>query len=154
MLRYLRIIVSAACPIGCILLITLWVRSYWWHDQIVSGETPAGWQIDSVRGHFQIERMLLSPNPYWEFNSYPVRTADKSDAPLFPDLTLSSYPDYVDVGSPYWFAFFVTSTVGILAALPWLRRRFSLQMLFIATTFVAAVLGALIYAHTSFAIHN
>jgi hypothetical protein len=145
MLHYLRIAVSATCLIVSVLLISIWVRSYWWHDQISSGETPAGWQIDSVPGHFQIERMLSSTYPYWEFNSYPVRTADSTDTPLLPDITLSSYPDYLDVGSPYWFALLFAAVVGILAAWPWLRWRFSVRMLFIAMTLMAAPLGALTY---------
>lgn len=150
MLRYLRIAVSAACLMLCVLLVALWVRSYSWHDQISSGETPAGWQVDSSSGHFQIERMLSSTYPYWGFNIWPVRAADQSDTPLFPDITLSSYPDYLDVGSPYWFAVLITVAVGILAAFPWLRWRFSLRMLFIATTLVATPLGALIYVLRQF----
>jgi hypothetical protein len=69
MLRYLRIAVSATCLMLCVLLVALWLRSYSWHDQLCSGETPAGWQVDSRSGHFQIERMLSSTYPYWEFNS-------------------------------------------------------------------------------------
>ena len=30
--RYLRIAFSATCLITCVLLIVLWVRSYWWED--------------------------------------------------------------------------------------------------------------------------
>jgi hypothetical protein len=98
-----------------------------------------------VPGHFQIERMLSSTYPYWEFNSYPVRAADSTDTPLLPDITLSSYADYLDVGSPYWFALLFAAVVGILAAWPWLRWRFSVRMLFIAMTLMAAPLGALTY---------
>jgi hypothetical protein len=67
-----------------------------------------------------------------------------------PDVTLSSYPDYLDVGSPYWFALLISATVGILVAWPWLRWRFSLRMLFIATTLMAAPLGALAYVLRQF----
>lgn len=145
MLRRVLNVASIVCLVACVAMLGMWVRSHSWHDQIVAGETPAGWQIDSMSGHFQIERMLPSPSPYWEFNSVPIRAGDRSDSPLFPDITLSSYPDYLDVGSPYWFAVLVTATVGILAALPWFHWRFSLRMLFIATTLVAAPLGALTY---------
>jgi hypothetical protein len=150
MLRRLRITVSTACLIVCVLLVSMWVRSYWWHDQICSGETPVGWQVDSVPGHFQVERILSSPSPYWEFGSHPVREGVNLGTPLFPDITLSSYPNYLDVGSPYWFAVLVTSAVGILSAFPWLRWRFSLRMLLIATTLVAATFGTLSYALNHF----
>src|SRR5438105_3321157 len=33
-LRYLRISFSATCLIACVLLIALWVRSYWWVDEL------------------------------------------------------------------------------------------------------------------------
>jgi hypothetical protein len=100
MLRRLLNIASIVCLVACVVLMGLWLRSYWWHDQIVSGETPAGRQIDSVPGHIQIERMRDSPNPYWEFNSCPVRAEYDFGTPRFPDLTLSSYPDYLDIGTP------------------------------------------------------
>src|SRR5436309_31493 len=33
-LRYLRIAFSATCGIACVLLVVLWVRSYWWYDEL------------------------------------------------------------------------------------------------------------------------
>src|SRR4051794_26966620 len=34
MLRYLRIVFSAFCGLACVLLIALWVRSYYWVDAV------------------------------------------------------------------------------------------------------------------------
>ena len=54
-LRYLRIAFSAFCVIVAVLLIALWVRSYWIRDRITHnyvGRTYAhfGYSIDSLRG--------------------------------------------------------------------------------------------------------
>jgi hypothetical protein len=39
--RKLRIAWSAMCGIACVLLIALWVRSYWWQDLYFSGVSPS-----------------------------------------------------------------------------------------------------------------
>jgi hypothetical protein len=46
-------------------------------------------------------------------------------------------------GMPIWFLIVLTSA---LATVPWIRWRFSLRTLLIATTLVAVVLGLIIYA--------
>ena len=40
MIRYLRIAFSVMCGIACVLLIALWVRSYWWADTVGLAATP------------------------------------------------------------------------------------------------------------------
>jgi hypothetical protein len=47
---------------------------------------------------------------------------------------------------PYWPVVLLASTLAVLGVLPWLRWRFSLRTLLIATTLVALVLGAIVYA--------
>ena len=39
MLKYLRIALTALSLTACVLLIALWVRSYWWADAIARGTT-------------------------------------------------------------------------------------------------------------------
>src|SRR3990172_7220509 len=46
-LQYLRIAFSATCLIACVLLIALWVRSYWWWD--TTSAVPKH-SLASVRG--------------------------------------------------------------------------------------------------------
>jgi hypothetical protein len=48
---------------------------------------------------------------------------------------------YISV--PLWLLFFVTAAIG---AIPWLRWRFSLRTLLIATTLLAVALGLVIWA--------
>ena len=43
-LRYLRIAFSATCLIACVLLIVLWVRSYW----LASGLSEHVWTIKEL----------------------------------------------------------------------------------------------------------
>jgi hypothetical protein len=47
---------------------------------------------------------------------------------------------------PHWFLVALTALPATLVVLPWLRWRFSLRTLLIATTVVAAILGLLVYA--------
>jgi hypothetical protein len=47
---------------------------------------------------------------------------------------------------PYWFLVLVSATLTAISWLPWWSKRFSLRTLLIATTLVAVVLGAIVYA--------
>src|SRR3954470_6536128 len=54
--RKLRIAWSVFCSLACVLLIVLWVRSYWYMDQLdcrYSG-LPCELRIDSLRGGAEI----------------------------------------------------------------------------------------------------
>jgi hypothetical protein len=44
---------------------------------------------------------------------------------------------------PHWFA---ATTISFLATAPWIRWRFSLRTLFIATTLVTVALGLIVWA--------
>jgi hypothetical protein len=39
MLKYLRIAVTALSLTACVLLVALWVRSYWWVDAVYVAQT-------------------------------------------------------------------------------------------------------------------
>ncbi len=149
-LRYLRIAFSATCLIACVLLIALWIRSYAWVDSVskrVSATTwitgwslegeilwmlesnpndsrPAGWNIDKMR----IEEWndVMDENPYYQPHPF--------GSPVLRRIAFDSIP--------YWFS---TLIVATLAALPWIRWRFSLRTLLIATTLFAVALGLIVY---------
>ena len=153
--RKLRIAWSVGCGIACVLLIVLWVRSYWWVDSVskrVSATTwitgwsleggilwmlesnpndsrPAGWNIDKAR----IEEFnnMMDGNPYYQPHPF--------GSPLLRRFAFDSKKGEI----PYWFS---ASLVASLAALPWLRKRYSMRTLLIATTLVAVVLGLIVYA--------
>src|SRR6266550_2296875 len=58
--RKLRIAFSATCLIACVLLIVLWVRSYWWNDGISGTNGSAFTRILTVQGNIYLQR--LAPN--------------------------------------------------------------------------------------------
>src|SRR4051794_10959899 len=49
--RKLRIAWSVMCLIACVLLIVLWVRSYWWADVFSSAK---GYSVGSLRGELLV----------------------------------------------------------------------------------------------------
>jgi hypothetical protein len=121
--RYLRIAFSAVCCITCLLLIALWVRSYVVYDRIVV-HYPSGleWFIAySNKGVYIVSTYaLLAPHAnvqWWSFERNRWGTA---------------------VCLPYSLTVLAACVVSIT---PWLRWRFSLRALLIATTVVAAILG-------------
>jgi hypothetical protein len=113
--RKLRIAWSVMCGIGCLLLIVLWVRSYSCNDHV----------------HFPVmsDRMVTIDS-----------TANR--------LSITTYSLYRPLAwhrgitLPHWCLILIASA---LAAVPWLRWRFSLRTLLIATTLIAVVLGIIVW---------
>jgi hypothetical protein len=150
MKRYLRIAFSAVCGIICLLLIVLWVRSYWWMEKVLwVYQSPKAIRIFWGAGQVQVE--TASDNPI-EITSSALGTFDWRE-PTFssvapPDATSKSLDHMLhklDTGKAVPICFPVLAT-ATLAALPWLRWRFSLRTLLIAMTLVAVVLGLIVWA--------
>ena len=141
MRKYLRITFTATCLIACLLLLVIWMRSYWWWDNVA-------WRV-TMKQRFLLSSQsgaaLLQYDDFtgtsvnllkWQINSTP-----SPDRSLFPiggmEDTIAGF--FYHGGSfgflfcvPYWFL--VPLTVAFAAA-PWMRwsRRFSLRALLIAT---------------------
>jgi hypothetical protein len=158
--RKLRITWTVFCGIACVLLIVLWVRSYWRGDLIgVVGNRSL---------HIRSEQGLIFTD---------VSTADAGDRRGWRHRMWPQTPDWSPwsgLGRHWWdrlgFGHYVGSTstnqrvdqfvvphyfvvviAGLLAALPVAskyssRRRFSLRTMLIATTLVAVVLGLIVYS--------
>ncbi len=138
--RKLRIVWSVAWGTAAVLLIALWVRSYWWYDTFEADfpALPRHFLVDSTHGRIGIfTTTYLRGSPLWLWTHDPVidwiiephqgRTFDiASDA--------TSY----GIFAPDWFAVLL---FGSLAFAPWTRWRFSLRTLLLATTLVAVGLG-------------
>jgi hypothetical protein len=135
--------VSALCLTACVLLVALWVRSYWKLDAVgvwngiavVSVAGAIG--IDSNENHF--ERLTHS-------------TADflaeaKSEWPsrLWGTFRVSVSPTYKYFVIPYWLATLLIAAVAVLSSGVYHKRRFSLRTLLIATALVAVGLGMVVY---------
>jgi hypothetical protein len=142
--RKLRIAWSVVWGLAAVLLIILWVRSY--KNYIVTYNGPTFGSVilgvDSKHGVLTIGLEEIEDNRPWS-----VRRIENSD---LGDMALQYLPmwgiDRNAVRMPYWFA---TSLSLVLTTLPWFRQvqlHFSLRSLLIATTLVAVVLGAIVYA--------
>jgi hypothetical protein len=151
--RKLRIAFSVTCIVACVLLIALWVRSYWCWDDVA-------WRLTTKRGFLVSSQSGGAVLDYHEFDSsalalikWRVRSQPSPDKNLLPiagideayaGFLLLNGPDGFLLVIPYWFL--VPLTLA-LAATPWLpmwSRRFTLRTLLIATTLVAVVLGLIV----------
>jgi hypothetical protein len=152
--RKLRIAWSVLWGLACVLLIVLWVRSYWWHDQplvrLSHGYALLG---DSMlkRVTFYLYRFEEEPMPLSvEFTTEAIEDdvpADLWGGPAFYVATNADRAGTVRIlYMPHWFPTLIFATLAIL---PWarqLRTRFSLRTLLIATTLAAMVLGLAVWA--------
>ena len=147
--RKLRIAWSIACGILCLLLIALWVRSYWWVTNIqVLSIAGRNYQLVLGRGTADLYSVRVSAFPagMWasDFSHYYYTDLDYAgqDEPQFDFAANEFTPGDITVRAPYWFSVVLTS---MIAASPWLPCRFSLRTLLIGTTVVAVILGAVVY---------
>src|SRR4051794_29631502 len=130
--RQLRIAFSVLCGITCLLLIALGVRSY----SYVDFTKVLGHEITTWRGRlFLDETFLHTPTNFDDddvqstlrsYYTFDVLTTTADDASRFGEGWAVSFWPLVGV------------TVSFVAA-PWIRWRFSLRTLLIATTLVAMV---------------
>jgi hypothetical protein len=145
-LRYLRIAFSAMCGVVCLLLIVLWVRSYWRWDALQYGGLSESIDIGSQNGFLFVGKTYQNGKGRWWFGSDPAEfPADlKSQLSVFwndgngdllgPSITI-----------PLWLIVLLFVGLGIA---PWTPRRYSLRTLLVFTTGIAALLGILVYFST------
>src|SRR6476620_9350131 len=140
--RKLRIAWSVFWGLACVLLIVLWVRSYWWVDMVSkTTTTSSGWRVCLFSG-----RLSARWGPGWR----PINklhwalSRPIEETPAYPSddvLGFSLRRGYFSI--PIWCAAVMS---GLLAPIPWWlskipwSRRFSLRTLLIATTLVAVLL--------------
>jgi hypothetical protein len=141
--RKLRIAWSVSCGLGCVLLVVLWVRSYWWIDVFTFPQSSQGaLGIGSINARIMFGGTDDETFPLWEWLVEPNRQSAK----LLPWFEVSTRSAAFEIYAPDWLVAILTIS---LAVLPWIRQlswRFSLRTLLIATTLVAVMLGLLAYA--------
>jgi hypothetical protein len=126
--EYLRISLTALSLTACVLLVALWVRSYYWTERVNWGtRTSHGFRLSSQYGvaYFRYRGFYDGRHTRFVFH-------------------FTGWGEPFVVGIPYWFL--VPFTMAV-AALPWIGKlhwRFSLRTLLIATTLVAVALGIVI----------
>jgi hypothetical protein len=143
------------CLIACALLIVLWVRSYYQTDSVYLLRTNSYHNVRSVYGKLTILKLIqLSPRNNWGISSKPASDfKEMPDAWPFDTLppqhsglgfaSLNS-PKVKIFAMPYWFLVLLSATLGTLAVAPWLKWRFSLRTMLIATAVIAILLGLIV----------
>jgi hypothetical protein len=153
-MRYckLRIAWSVVCGIACVLLIALWVRSYW---RVYTFSLPATanrvFQVTAAPGRFLFGR--IEKPRRWLLDH--VSADDFRDIVVSGDFITDHYvlscDECLEVKFPghrtlpFGTIIFVTSILSVTPWLPWWHSRFSLRTLLIATTLVALVLGLIVW---------
>jgi hypothetical protein len=151
--RKLRIAWSAMCGVMCLLLIVLWVRSYWWCDAVYfrPGATST-FLVRSDEGEIsygditeRARTMDYQPPFGWRFKTgrIGVQTEVPDVSAFRKIIRWFDWKWQFGYQMPDWFLLLWMAT---MAATPWSSRwswRFSLRTLLIATTLVAVVLGVI-----------
>jgi hypothetical protein len=131
--RKLRIAWSVGWALMAVLLVALWVRSYWWVDAIM-GNLPNTTLFTAVSTHGKILSIFVKGEvPRWGVNSR--RTPEQP----FSWAQLPRGASAWEIDLPH---FGVALICGVIGLAPWLHR-FSLRTLLIGMTLVAVVLGIL-----------
>ena len=163
--RKLRIAWSVAWGVVAVLVVVVWVRSYFTLHNFALGGSRGSISCTSFRGQlgslwFPTGGIASPPAMFSRFDSSPIGETsvveynDGIGKPLpsylgfkFNSWIPASFPSRCRLlVIPYWFPALVC---GIEGALPWWRRlngRFSIRTLLIATTVVAVGLGLIQWA--------
>ena len=143
--RKLRIAWSVVWGVAAVLLIALWVRSYWWtrvgslplteKSSVSYGSFPGVIGIGARSGDDGTP-LIMEADDWWS-----VQQLCGSPAYSSRILGYFGYAGGV-VALPYWFGVLLTVAPAVA---PWIRWRFSLRTLLIATTLVAVGLGLIVW---------
>jgi hypothetical protein len=165
LIRGLRITVSAVFGIVCVLLIVLWVVSYWRRDLInyVWNARLGMYGAASYQGTLTFyfdSRQAIRNNARQTTANDPPRRPIETWKGQFADAYLADWfipegrnarsfqfirhPNFLAITFSYWY---LVPATGALAAAPCIRftKRFSLRTLLIAATLIAAALGLIAY---------
>ena len=142
--RRLRIAVSVFRRGGGGGLCVLWVRSYWWRDEVwrlrsndllttLGSDCGTIFVSHGVTDPLQSLSLQVSERDAWEIGRM-------ESSPKYLGFRRWSYPDKFTIHIPHWFAMLSFAAISV-ATVPWTRWSFSLRSLLIATTMMAVVLG-------------
>jgi hypothetical protein len=151
--RKLRIAWSVGWGLVAVLLIALWVRSYRVHEWItvpLPGRQVLVW-ITSAQGGVRLD--LYGPDHQlvgWQWmglpldGSFEVNVNPEEGPPILRTILInvSQTTSRIFLWTRIWVTVLFAAA---LAGVPWLRWRFSLRSLLIATTLVAVVLGVIVH---------
>jgi hypothetical protein len=147
--RKLRIAWSVVWGIATVLVVVLWVRSYFRFEGATHGRAAdnTGLFIVSTSGKLVYQRVTVPVvlQHSWFFDSIPAdeqRLIGQNllNSTSFGFLFISSRTGYVYI-VPYWFMALLFGCLGVVGRV---RFHFSLRTLLIAATLVAVVLGLIV----------
>jgi hypothetical protein len=144
--RKLRISWSVGWGLACLLLVVLWAVSY---DTHATTDPYPITSTNDIAVEFFRGRIAAILGPTLPPNTLPLFLLDypKQNGNRLPGVAGFAMLSVPKLGSvlmvPTWFAVLFGFSAG---AAPWMRSRFSLRTLLIASTLIAVVLGLIIYA--------
>ena len=140
MWHLLRKVASIVCLVLCVALMGLWVRSYWWLDSLNFRIFTHSFALASDGGRISLEVSSGAIGLWrWEWLSQRVLShlwAARGELGFYFETDQLSTILYL----PHWFVILVTACLAMLIRIR-VSLRFDLRSLFIATTFLAVVLG-------------
>jgi hypothetical protein len=80
------------------------------------------------------------PSESWLLLNWPTNRGP-ADHWVFSNVK----PNGFHIAVPHWFLIMVSATIAAIPLAPWLRLRFSLRTLLLATTLIAVVLGIIVW---------
>ena len=137
LIRGLRIAWSVWWGILCVLLVVLWVRSYFRQDVVFLDRVPVAIQLSTYKGtitYLRVDNPFGNKKGSWSAFSTPI--------PTMFQLPRYSYFDRNCSRAPLWIPVLGCIPLG---AASWVRWKFSLRTLLVATTLIAVVLGTVAY---------
>ncbi len=154
--RKLRIAWSVGWGLAAVLLILLWVRSYWWFDDFGGHTRSRNLGLESEQGQLRFTAKAFPPLSVpqerpWDWSSAPALPGWTDLDSWFPPnsktialrhvFSVKFSSGYFVVWLPNWS---VAVSVFAIAVCPWIPR-FNLRTLLIATTLVAVLLVLIVW---------
>jgi hypothetical protein len=147
--KFLRIAFSAFCGLACVLLVVLWVRSYWRIDWVEGNLVGQQIAMVAAQGNLRLDVRHRKP-PRWLWRSEIIATETiginpgregRSFSCRFFNLSTSATRTFAWM--PVWIPALLTAALAAAAWLSW-PQRFSLRTLLAAMTVVAVAIGAIV----------
>ncbi len=146
MLKYLRIAVTALSLTACVLLIALWVRSYWERDLLI-GENASGFTVMAISEYGTLtfdctDYGEAEYSPSWQLQCGMPASVEKQAFSRNGGLAFTT------IVVPFWAVVppFVLLSISISALSIRRSMRFSLRTLLVAITLVTVALGIVVLA--------
>jgi hypothetical protein len=145
--RKLRIAWSVAWGIAAVLMLALWLRSFWcWDDCWLKLSNSYFAHGISAEGRIVIWVEHSSLNRRFEFNVDPLSIHRSPPGhERHPWIGLYISPS----GNTHFFQLahgFLVMIAAALAAIPWCPTRFSMRGMLLATTCIALIIGLIVWA--------